>query len=85
MIGIINEKDVPIPARDGLKLAANVSRPDKPGKFPVIIAFTAFSKDGLWTPVPSGGVLPMSRIAQPLLEPLFSKLKIRLSGCVTNM
>ena len=50
MIGIITEKDVPIPVRDGLKLAANVSRPDKPGKFPVIIAFTAFSKDVLWSP-----------------------------------
>jgi uncharacterized protein len=50
MIGIITEKDVPIPVRDGLKLAANVWRPDKPGKFPVIMAFTAFAKDVLWSP-----------------------------------
>ena len=50
MIGIITEKDVPIPMRDGLKLCANVFRPDKPGKFPVIMAFTAFAKDELWSP-----------------------------------
>jgi predicted acyl esterase len=49
MIEIIAEKDVPIPMRDGLKLAANIFRPAGPGKFPVIIAFTAFSKDGLWS------------------------------------
>lgn len=54
MIGIITEKDVPIPVRDGLKLAANVSRPDKPGKFPIIMAFTAFSKDALWSPQSPG-------------------------------
>ena len=50
MIGIITEKDVPIPVRDGLKLCANVSRPDKKGKFPVVMAFTAFAKDVLWSP-----------------------------------
>jgi uncharacterized protein len=49
MIGIKFEKDVPIPMRDGLKLAANIFLPDKPGKFPVILAFTAFSKDGFWS------------------------------------
>jgi predicted acyl esterase len=30
---------------DGLLLACNVFRPDKPGKFPVMINFTPFSKD----------------------------------------
>ncbi len=34
MIAIKIEKDVPIPMRDGLKLAANIFRPDKPGEFP---------------------------------------------------
>jgi len=43
--GIIVEKDVPIEVRDGLKLAANVYRPDKPGKFPVIMSFTVYGKD----------------------------------------
>ena len=54
MIAIKIEKDVPIPMRDGLKLSANIFRPEKPGKFPVIIAFTAFSKDGLWSPSSNG-------------------------------
>ena len=43
--GIIVERDVPVEMSDGVKLAANVFRPDKPGKFPVIVAFTPFSKD----------------------------------------
>jgi len=43
--GIIVEKDVPVPMRDGVKLRANVYRPDKPGKFPVIMSFTPYHKD----------------------------------------
>jgi predicted acyl esterase len=49
MIGIKREKDVPIPMRDGLQLSANIFRPEKPGKFPVILAFTAFAKDRPWS------------------------------------
>ena len=30
---------------DGVKLAANVFRPDKPGRFPAILTFTPYSKD----------------------------------------
>jgi len=43
--GIIVERDVPVEMSDGVKLAANVFRPDRPGRFPVIVAFTPFSKD----------------------------------------
>ena len=42
------QADVPIPMRDGLKLAANIYRPNRPGKFPVIMAFTGHSKDVFW-------------------------------------
>ena len=42
---IIIEKDVMVPMRDGVKLAANIYRPNKPGKFPVIMSFTSFTKD----------------------------------------
>jgi predicted acyl esterase len=49
MITIKIEKDVAVPMRDGLNLACNIFRPDKAGKFPVILAFTAFSKDGFWS------------------------------------
>jgi predicted acyl esterase len=50
VLNLIVEKDVPIPMRDGLKLAANIYRPEKPGKYPVIMAFTAFGKDEVWSP-----------------------------------
>jgi predicted acyl esterase len=43
--GVLVEKDVPVEMSDGVKLAANVFRPDKPGRFPVVMAFTPFSKD----------------------------------------
>ena len=43
---IVVEKDVFIKMRDGVRLAVNVFRPDKPGKFPVIMAFVGpYGKD----------------------------------------
>ena len=38
--GLKIEKDVMIPMPDGIKLACNVVRPDKPGKFAVVLAVT---------------------------------------------
>jgi predicted acyl esterase len=44
--GIIVEKDIYIKMRDGVKLAVNVFRPDKPGKFPVIMGLVGpYGKD----------------------------------------
>jgi uncharacterized protein len=48
MIGMIIEKDVPVSMHDGLNLSANVYRPDKPGTYPPIMAFTGFGKDIFW-------------------------------------
>ena len=45
---MIVEKDVFIEMRDGGKLAANVFRPDKPGKFPVIMGITMYGMDVMW-------------------------------------
>jgi predicted acyl esterase len=42
--GIIVERDVPVPMRDGVTLRANVYRPDKAGKFPVIMTFSSYTK-----------------------------------------
>jgi len=42
---VLVERNVPIEMSDGLKLAANVFRPDRDGTAPVIMAFTPFSKD----------------------------------------
>jgi len=43
--GIIVEKNVAVPMRDGVVLRANVYRPDTPGKYPVLMTFTSFHKD----------------------------------------
>jgi uncharacterized protein len=44
--GIIVEKDVYVTMRDGVRLALNVYRPDKPGKFPVVLALVGmYGKD----------------------------------------
>ena len=43
--GLKIEKDVMIPMPDGIKLACNVVRPDKPGKYAVVLAVTPYGKD----------------------------------------
>jgi predicted acyl esterase len=57
--GLRIERDVRVTMPDGVKLACNVIRPDKPGKFPVILAMTPYGKDQ--TPPsykPDGSPLP---------------------------
>ena len=44
---MIMEKDVPIKMRDGLTIYVNVFRPNKPGKFPVVMSMDPYNKDGL--------------------------------------
>ncbi len=44
---MIMEKDVPIKMRDGVTIYVNVFRPNKPGKFPVIMSMDPYNKDGL--------------------------------------
>jgi len=59
--GLVIEKDVMVTMPDGAKLACNVFRPDKPGKFPIIMAMTPYGKDQ--TPPtfkPDGSVVPNS-------------------------
>jgi len=41
---IKTEKDIYIPMRDGIRLAADIHRPDADGKFPALIAFQPFGK-----------------------------------------
>jgi len=43
--GTVCEKDVPLVMRDGVRIATNIYRPDKPGKFPVIMSFSPYGKD----------------------------------------
>lgn len=48
--GIIVEKDVDIPMRDGARLKADVFRPDQDGRFPAIMNLGPYQKDKLWVP-----------------------------------
>jgi predicted acyl esterase len=43
--GIKTEKNVFVPARDGVRLAVNVYRPDAPGKFPALLAIGGYGKE----------------------------------------
>jgi len=48
--GIVVEKDVDVPMRDGAHLKADVFRPDAPGAFPAILNLGPYQKDKLWIP-----------------------------------
>ncbi|KON68875.1 acyl esterase [Peribacillus butanolivorans] len=63
---MIMEKDVPVKTRSGITLYVNVFRPDKPGKFPVVMSADTYGKDNksrfgslgpLW---PTLGAIPIS-------------------------
>jgi putative CocE/NonD family hydrolase len=43
--GMIKERDVYVPMRDGVRLCVDVYRPDAPGKFPALLAFAIYNKD----------------------------------------
>jgi predicted acyl esterase len=43
--GLKIERDVMVSMPDGVKLACDVVRPDRPGRFPVIMAMTPYNKD----------------------------------------
>jgi uncharacterized protein len=42
---MVAEKDVPVPMRDGVKLAVDVYRPKSDEKFPALLAFAIYNKD----------------------------------------
>lgn len=48
--GLLIEKDVDVPMRDGARLKADVIRPDDGGKFPAILNLGPYQKDKLWIP-----------------------------------
>jgi len=52
--GIQVEKDVKVPLRDGVCLAANVYRPAAPGRFPVVVCAHPYGKDQLFKKTPVG-------------------------------
>lgn len=57
--GIVFERDVDVPMRDGTLLRANVFRPEAPGRYPVIVSAHPYGKDRLPRPRRRGGyVIP---------------------------
>jgi len=48
--GVVIEKDVDVPMRDGARLKADVFRPDDAGPFPAILNLGPYQKDKLWIP-----------------------------------
>jgi putative CocE/NonD family hydrolase len=48
--GMIVQKDVDVPVRDGARLKADVFRPDDGGRFPAILNLGPYQKDKLWVP-----------------------------------
>jgi len=50
--GLLVEKDVNVPTRDGARLKADLFRPDGDGKFPALSNIGIYQKDKLWTPPP---------------------------------
>src|SRR6266705_1071379 len=48
--GIVAEKDVDVPVRDGTRLKTALFRPDAGGRFPAILNLGPYQKDKLWVP-----------------------------------
>ena len=44
MTDVLINKDVPVPMRDGVRLFADVYRPNEPGRYPVLLLRTAYGK-----------------------------------------
>ena len=57
-IELQHERNVDIAMRDGVRLKADVFRPVKDGKYPVILSVTAYQKDMLWIPPESHNARP---------------------------
>jgi predicted acyl esterase len=51
----VTETDVPITVRDGTVLKANITRPDAPGRFPVLLTQTPYGKDAAGAALGGGG------------------------------
>jgi len=54
---MVHERDVMVPMRDGVRLCIDTCRPDAPGKFPALLAFSLFNKD-MQTPDFAEGLPP---------------------------
>ncbi|MGI3786013.1 MAG: CocE/NonD family hydrolase, partial [Janthinobacterium lividum] len=57
--GVVFDRDVPAPVRDGTVLRANVFRPATAGRYPVLLAVQPYGKDSLPVKTRSGYRVPL--------------------------
>src|SRR4030042_1916534 len=60
-LGVIIERNVPVPMRDGTILRADVHRPDRGGPYPVLVQRTAYGKSGSFTQLVKAGYIIVSQ------------------------
>ncbi len=68
---MIVEKDLEVPLRDGARLRADVFRPKKAGRCPVIINLGSYQKDKLWVPPPDLGEAANPHMNWETVNPLW--------------
>jgi len=60
-LGVIIERNVPLPMRDGTILRADVHRPDRGGPYPVLVRRTPYGKDGDFNRFVKAGYIVVSQ------------------------
>jgi putative CocE/NonD family hydrolase len=60
-LGVIIERNVPVPMRDGTILRADVHRPDRGGPYPVLVQRTPYGKDGSFDRFVKAGYIVVSQ------------------------
>ena len=59
-LGVITERNVPVPMRDGVILRADVHRPDRGGPYPVLVQRTPYGKGGNFDGLVKAGYIVVS-------------------------
>jgi predicted acyl esterase len=67
--GMIAQKDVAVPMRDGVNLSVDIYLPDATERFPALLAFSIYNKD-LQGPDVAATLPPPSDLKMPRGEPI---------------
>jgi putative CocE/NonD family hydrolase len=67
-LGVIIERNVPVPMRDGTILRADIHRPDSGGPYPVLVQRTPYGKDGNFDRFVKAGYIVVSQDARGRYE-----------------
>ncbi len=63
--GVVVERNLRIPMRDGVHLHADLFRPDAPGGFPAILGYHPYDPVAQWAPIFPTGFASVSAAQQP--------------------